>query len=142
MTPRERQNAAAPLRRAACAALLTSALALAGCSGLTSSVEETPVSVLDRDYKEIVAKYLKTTFKDRTGYDSFEISEPRWVHTGNGWVWLTCVGFQDRGRRRSYAVFLNAGKIIDSRYAVETDSCETQAYAPFAQMTGGLEPLY
>ena len=31
----------------------------------------------------------------------FEISDPRWVHAIQGWNWLGCVRFVDRGHRRS-----------------------------------------
>jgi hypothetical protein len=46
------------------------------------------------------------------------------------------------GGSRTYALFLQSGKIVDGRYAVETDGCGTQAYAPFGLMTGGLQPLH
>jgi hypothetical protein len=59
-----------------------------------------------------------------------------------GWSWITCVRFQDRGHSRTYALFLQSGKVIEGRYAVETDACGAQAYAPFALMTGGLQPLH
>jgi hypothetical protein len=39
-------------------------------------------------------------------------------------------------------VFHNGGKIIDDRYAVQTDNCDTQTYVPFEQPSGGLDPLH
>ena len=63
--------------------------------------------------------------------DSFEISDPRWVHTAIGWNWLACVRFQDHGQRRSYAFFFNKDEIVDQRYAVQIDACGTQTYSPF-----------
>ncbi|MDR3423443.1 MAG: hypothetical protein P4L80_19780 [Xanthobacteraceae bacterium] len=143
MIPRNRQGAAALLHGAAVAALLiSSAVVLAACSGLAASNDEAPAAGPDPAYQQRVANYLRSTFKDYRSYDSFEISEPRWVHALQGWSWLTCVRFQDRGRSRIYALFLQSGKIIDGRYAVETDGCGTQAYAPFGLMTGGLQPLH
>ncbi len=143
MTLRNRRDAAASLHGAAIAALLIcSAAVLAACSGLAASSEEAPAAGPDPAYPQLVANYLRSTFKDYPSYDSFEISYPRWVHAFQGWSWLTCVRFQDRGRSRTYALFLQSGKIIDGRYAVETDGCATQAFAPFGLMTGGLQPLH
>ena len=63
-----------------------------------------------------------------------------------GWAWVTCVRFEDKGHPRTYAVFIKDGKVIDSRYAVQTDACNTQTYAVFDAMgptrAGTLGPLY
>jgi hypothetical protein len=70
-------------------------------------------------------------------------NEPRWVHSVQGWTWLICVRFQDRGRTRTYALFLKRGTIINARYAVQTDECDMQAYALFERMGGSeLTPLH
>ena len=142
MIPGNRRGAAGFLRGAAVAALFICSAALAACSGLAASNEEVPATSLDPAYPQIVANYLRSTFKDYPSYESFEISEPRWVHALVGWSWITCVRFQDRGHSRTYALFLQSGKVIEGRYAVETDACGAQAYAPFALMTGGLQPLH
>jgi len=142
LIPGNRRSAAAFLRGAAVAALFICSAALAACSGLAASNEEVPVTSLDPAYPQIVADYLRSTFKDYPSYESFEISEPRWVHALVGWSWIACVRFQDRGHSRTYALFLQSGKVIEGRYAVETDACGAQAYAPFALMTGGLQPLH
>jgi hypothetical protein len=160
LIPKESQHAAAPptqnaartallplatiVLRAVLATTLATVLAtaLAACSGLASSNEAAP-EPLQADYQELIANYLKSAFKNRAAYDSYEISDPRWTHSNQGWSWLTCVRFQDRGRTRSYTLFLQSGKIVDGRYAVETDGCDAQAYSPFAPMNGvGLEPLH
>jgi hypothetical protein len=43
-------------------------------------------------------------------------------------------------------VFIKDGKVIDGRYAVQTDACNTQTYAVFDAMgptrAGVLGPLY
>ena len=84
----------------------------------------------DPTYREVVAAHLKRVLKNYASYDSFEISDPRWVHSIKGWTWLTCVRFRDQGRVRSYALFLDGNKIVDDRFAVQTDSCDLQAYYP------------
>jgi hypothetical protein len=131
------------LRHAAWAALVLSAAALTGCSERASITGEIPESGPDPSYRDVIASYLKKTFKDYPSYEAFEISDPRGVHSFHGWNWLTCVRFQDRGRRRTYALFLNGSELIDARYAVETDECGMQAYTVFEQMGGdGLAPLH
>ena len=121
------------------AAILTGLLAglLAGCSGLAATNEEIPAIGPDAALSKAVATYMNTTFKDRSAYDAFEISDYRWVHTTKGWNWLTCIRFQDHGHPRVYAVFINeAGSVVDGRYAVLTDNCAAPAYAPLDLMTG------
>jgi len=133
LSQRRQQDAGSLLRNAvfAAALLLTAAAGLVACSGFAASNETVPAPVPDADYKEYAS------------YDSYEISDPRWVHSMTGWSWLACVRFQDHSRRHSYALFLQSGKIVDSRYAVETDGCDMQAYAPFDLMTrGSLQPLH
>ena len=151
MTPRNRQGAGASLRGAAIAALfICSAIVLAACSGLAASSEEAPATGPDPAYQQLVANYLRSTFKDYPSYDSFEISDPRWVHAFQGWSWLTCVRFHDKGRRLTYALFIKQKEIIENRYAVVTDGCDAQTYSPFALLGGTkslgsdglLEPLY
>jgi hypothetical protein len=134
------------VRRAAWAALLLAAAGLSGflvgCSGFAAPTEEVPATGPDLSSREVIASHLKKTFKNYASYDSFEISDPRWVHSMKGWNWLTCIRFQDHGHLRTYAVFLNGDKIVDDRYSVQTDNCDTQTYFPFERMQGGLEPLY
>jgi hypothetical protein len=87
-------------------------------------------------YVSLAAKYLQSALKDQASYDGFEISPPRWVHSVQGWSFLTCVHFHDHGRLRSYALFLQNNTVIDARFAVETDACEAQTYMPFDLVTG------
>jgi hypothetical protein len=128
------------LWHAAGAALLLAFALLSGCSDLALPSEEVPASGADPGYNNLVANHLKAAFKDRAFYDAFEISAFRWVHS------LTCVRFEDHGHPRTYAVFVKDGKFVDRRYAVQTDACNTQAYAPFDAMgptrAGVLEPLH
>ena len=142
MILRKQRDAGSSAWRAAVAALFVFAAGVAACSGLAATDETAPAPP-DQSYLRDVADYFRAQFKDYLSYSSYEISEPRRVHSIHGWSWLTCVRFQDHGRRRSYALFLQSGKVVDARYAVETDACDMQTYAPFALMTGGgLQPLH
>jgi hypothetical protein len=63
-----------------------------------------------------------------------------------GWVWMTCVRFEDKGHPRTYALFIKDGGVIDSRDAVQTDACITQTYGVFDALgparAGILGPLH
>lgn len=101
-------------------------------------MEAMPASGADAAYVKFVADYIRTTFKNISTNEAAEISEPRWVQADIGWSWLACVHFQDRGHRRTYAVFFKGNKIVDSRYAVLTDGCDAQTYSPLDLTTGAL----
>ena len=141
---RERLRACSS-RHAVGAALLLLVI-LPGCSGVPL-VDEMPASEPDLPgYNKLVANHLKATFKNLASYDAFAISTFRRVHSFKGWVWMTCVRFEDKGHPRTYAFFIKDGMVIDSRYAVHTDVCNTQTYAVFDAMgptrAGILGPLY
>ena len=68
-----------------------------------------PVTGPDPSYQGVVATHLKQVLKNYSAYDSFEVSDPRWVHSIKGWTWLTCVHdlqtyypFERMWRRPSY----------------------------------------
>jgi hypothetical protein len=115
------------------AALLGAALVLAQCSAvpLTTATQPPPPN----NYGALVAATLRG-FKGFAAYSDFEISGLRWVHAASGWNWLTCVRFADHGRQRFYALFLDAGGVIYSRFDVRTDQCAAQQYAPLDLATG------
>ena len=142
---RERQRACSSWHGARAALLLMVAL-LPGCSDVALPSEEMPASGAYPWYNDLVANHLKKTFTNRASYDAFAISAFRWVHSLNGWAWMTCVRFEDNGHPRTYAVFIKDGKVIDGRYAVQTDACNTQTYAVFDAMgptrAGVLGPVY
>jgi hypothetical protein len=146
LIPDKRHAGRRSMQRAALVALLLTAAAfsgvLAGCSGLAETGGDIAPTAPDPTFREVIAIHLKAVFKNYASYDAFEISDPRWVHSIKGWNWLTCVRFQDHGHLRIYALFLNANKIVDERYAVQTDNCDTQTYFPFERMQTGLEPLH
>jgi hypothetical protein len=129
------------LRHGAWAALSLMAATMIGCNQLATTSGRIPESGPDPSYRDVVASYLKDNFKDHSSYGAFEISDPRWVHSFQGWNWLTCVRFLDRGQRRTYALFLDGSKIVDARYAVQTDQCGMQAYTTFEQMDQ-LDPIH
>jgi hypothetical protein len=111
--------------------------------GIPTTNEGVPEFAPDPSYRDVIAKHLKTTFKNYSSYEAFEISNPRWVHSFQGWTCLVCVRFQAQGHKRTYALFVTGSNIVDARYAVNTDECGTQAYALFEQMGGsGLNPLH
>jgi hypothetical protein len=149
--PDRRHGRRYSMPRAAYALLAVAALLgmLEGCGGFAATNEEVPTTGPDLSYRETVAAHLRKVFKNSSTYDSFEISDPRWVHSIKGWNWLTCVRFQDRGHLRTYAVFLSGDKVVDDRFAVQTDTCDLQTYSPFERMGtspsgigGGLAPLH
>jgi hypothetical protein len=146
LIPEKRYGGRWSMQRRAWAALLLAAVALsgclAGCSGIAATNEDIAAMGPDPSSREVIAAHLKAIFKNYASYDAFEISDPRWVHSIKGWNWLTCVRFQDRGHLRIYALFLNANKIVDDRYSVQTDNCDTQTYVPFERMQVGLDPLH
>ena len=112
-------------------------------SGPIAQSEPIAPSEPDPSYRAVIADHLKTTFKDYASYELFEISTPRWVDLFQGWNWLVCVRFVDRGRRRSYALLFNGSNVVDGHYAYQTHNCGTQSYVVFEQMGGlGLAPLH
>ena len=124
----------AALRRTA---LVASLVVLPGCSELAQP-SEAAAPPAQPPYVSLAAKYLLSALKDRASYAGFEISGLRWVNSMKGWAWLACVHFQDRGHLRSYAIFIQDNAVVDARYAVETDRCETQTYTQFDLVTGEL----
>jgi hypothetical protein len=130
-------------RRAVLAALVI----LPACSHVATPQEAMPTSAADPatpgpdpDYGKLIAARLKDSFKTLSSYDAMEISPPRWVQSNKGWSWLACVHFQDRGHRRTYAVFFNESEVVDGRYAIGTDDCDRQSYSPFDLDTGAMGP--
>jgi hypothetical protein len=152
LIPKNQQDGTTAWQGAALALLLLLTATLVACNGFAASTEVPsatptepgqPAVALDANYQKVAADRLRSTFKNYATYDQFQISEPRWVHALQGWSWLICIRFLDRGRVNNYALFLKSGAIVDSRYAVATDGCDMQTYAPFEAMAaGGLQPLH
>jgi hypothetical protein len=131
------------------AALALTMLALGACTELARPNEVAPQGT-EPPYVSIAAQYLRGVLLDRAAYDGFAISPLRWVHSLRGWTWLACVHFQDHGHLRSYALFLDSSRVVDARYAVETDDCARQTYTEFDLLSGVIgrptapvqEPIY
>jgi len=153
LIPSAWQDAARAVRDAARAPWWMAFL-LAGCSGIAVAPDAAPASSPDPSYNQLIVNHLQS-FKDYASYDAFEISDFRWVHSIKGWGWLVCVRFQDRGRVRSYALYIKEKAVVIGRYAVETDGCDGRDYSPFeltnkparpmspgVPINPGLEPLY
>ncbi|MGC1354212.1 MAG: hypothetical protein WA851_00220 [Xanthobacteraceae bacterium] len=116
-------------------------LVLLGCSSVAlPQTDAPPAEANAAAFHKIIGAYLKEIFKEIGTYDSFEISDARWVHTVKGWSWLNCIRFQDRSHIRTYAIFIQGDKVVDSRYAVTTDGCGGQAYAPFDDIPDMAKP--
>lgn len=123
------------------ARLLAAFVILPACSHTAPATEQSPMVGADPTYRNLVAAHLKASFKTLMPSDGLEISEPRWTQSNRGWSWLACVHFQDRGHRRTYAVFFNESDVIDGRYAVQSDGCGAQTYLPFDLGSGGPRSL-
>lgn len=119
------------------AALALALLVLPACSELARP-SEAAAPPAPPPYVSLTANYLLSTLKDRASYTGFEISGLRWVDSMKGRAWLACVHFQDHGHLRTYAIFIQANAVVDARYAVEIDTCETQTYTQFDLVTGQL----
>jgi hypothetical protein len=116
-------------------------LALLGCSGVALTQTDAPASALNpATFHKIIGDHLKGSFKEIATYESFEISDARWVHAVKGWSWLSCVRFQERNHVRTYAIFIQTDKVVDSRYAVTADGCGEQTYAPFDDIPVAAKP--
>ena len=107
------------------------------CSELAQSSESTPPGT-QPNYVSLAAAYFRSVFKDRGAFDGFAISGLRWVHSLKGWSWLACVHYQDHGHLRSYALFIQDNAVVDGRFAVETDACESQTFTQFDVSSGAL----
>jgi hypothetical protein len=120
------------LRRAMrTAALLLTLVCLSACGNIVVPEEAAPS--IDPGYGKTAADHILKTIHNATGT---EISQPRWVHAQKGWSWLACIHFQDQGRQRTYVLFIRGNAVIDWRYAVQDDSCDTQTYSPLDLPTG------
>jgi hypothetical protein len=114
-------------------------IVLAGCSGLASTAEDPqppgPGATL------VAANHLKASYKNFASFSNYQISEFRPVHTVKGLNWITCIRFQDSSRTRTYALFFKGNAVVESHYALRSDSCDTQAYMQLDIATGTTSPL-
>lgn len=116
------------------AAPIMTAMLLSACSAVPLAGNAAPPAS-PANYGVLVGNTLRG-FNGYSGYSNFAISAPRWVHAATGWNWLTCVRYDDRGQRRTYAFFMDTNAIVTARYGVLADQCGAQQYLPFDAATG------
>jgi hypothetical protein len=114
--------------------------ALPACSSMSVAPETAPAAGPDPAYLNKIAVRFKTQFKTKPPTNGLELSQPRWLLSNNGWSWLVCMRFQDQGYRRGYVMYFDNKEILDNRYAVLSDGCDTQTYTPFDLETAKLVP--
>jgi hypothetical protein len=81
-------------------------------------------------YRKLVTDEMKS-FKDQSNMVNLEISDPRWADHLGGSAWLVCVKFNLKITSYYYAFYIRKEKVIESRFAVATDRCGQQSFAPF-----------
>ncbi len=114
--------------------VLAVAVTLGGCSAseLVQNWAPGPVPDLSQpNYRRIVADNIKTVFPNQASLGVLEISGVRPVDHLKGRVWLTCLKLDALGTPQTYAIFIQDGKIIDTRVGILIDQCHKEAYTPF-----------
>ena len=114
--------------------VLAVAVAVAGCSGseIVQNLEPASAPELAQpNYRRIVADNIKTVFPNQASLGVLEISGVRPVDHLKGRAWLTCLKLDALGTPQTYAIFIQDGKIIDSRVGILIDQCHKEAYMPF-----------
>jgi hypothetical protein len=103
-------------------ALTVMLIFLSGCAPFQASDPSIPAKP---DYGPMVSSYFRQTFKGISPnsadalYTDFEISGLRWVHARTGWNWLVCVRFNERGKSRTFALYIDT-KAVDASQTFET----------------------
>jgi hypothetical protein len=118
------------VRASAIALLLT--LTACSISGLLPDWTSPEAAGPEPAYRFIIANGLGGILGAPAGAGPLEISELRRVDSLKGTSWLVCLrtpGFPQLPRH--YAVFLQKGRIVDSRLSVLIDQCELQSYSSF-----------
>jgi len=83
-------------------------------------------------YRFLIANKIKSIIGDPTQSGTLEISRPQRVNSLKGASWLSCIKVQKFPLLpRYYAVFIQSGRIVDSRLSVLIDQCELQSFEPF-----------
>ncbi len=114
--------------------VLVLAVMLGGCSageivqGLPS---RTTLDLTQPNYRRIVADNIKTIFPNQDLLGEMEISGVRMVDHLKGAAWVTCLKLDTRGNPQSYAIFIQADKVIDWRAGIVVDQCHKESYTPF-----------
>jgi len=131
--PRRRQSK----RRLGVYCLALAAM-LSGCSAteLVQSGALGPAPDLSQpNYQRILADNINTIFPNQPVLGDLEISGVRPVDHLKGPAWLTCLKLDSHEKPQLYAIFIQQGKIIDSRAGVIMDGCGKESYQPFTPST-------
>jgi hypothetical protein len=107
---------------------------LGGCSAseIVQNWSSAPVSDLSQpNHRRIVGENIKTLFPDSKVLGDLEISGVRLVEHFRGQVWRTCLKIDAHVQPQLYAIFIQDGKIIDSRASIVIDQCGRESYEPF-----------
>jgi hypothetical protein len=108
-------------------------LVLGGCSAseIVQNWSSAPVADLSQpNYRRIVADNFKSLFP-KAELNDLEISGVRLVDHFKGQVWRTCLKLDARINPQHYAIFIQDGKIVDSRASIIIDQCGKEMYEPF-----------
>jgi hypothetical protein len=116
--------------------VLALAVTVAGCSGselVQNWTPSGPAPALDLpqpDYRRVVADNLKFIFPKPDSLGDVEISGARLVDHLKGPAWITCLKLDAHGKPQHYAVFIQDGKIIETRAGIVIDQCHKETYTP------------
>jgi hypothetical protein len=115
---------------------------LTACSGeIVQNWTTEPASDLSEpNYRRIVADNIRTMFPEQTKLGEMEISGVRRVEHFKGTAWITCLRLDAHGNPQSYAVFIQADKIIDSRVGIIMDQCHKETFTPFELPAAAAKP--
>lgn len=110
------------------------AIVLGGCSAseIVQNWSSAPAADLSEpNHRRIVADNIRTLFPNKAALGELEISGVRVVDHLKGKAWRTCLKLDARANPQQYAIFIQDGKIIDSRASIIMDQCGKEAYEPF-----------
>ena len=113
---------------------LASIQALVACSisGVLPDWQSEDVAGPEPAYRFIIANGLSDIIGPPSLAGTLAISGVRRVSSLKGAAWVACLKTQHLPLPpRHYAVFIQRGRIVNSRLSVVIDQCELQTYAPF-----------
>jgi hypothetical protein len=118
--------------------VLALSAALSGCtvSELVMSGPGPAPDLSQPDHRRIVAENIGKVLGSIGSSNSaslgvVEISGVRQVHHLTGPAWLTCLKLDAERNPQLYAIFIQDGKIADTRIGVLIDQCSKQEYTRF-----------
>jgi hypothetical protein len=89
------------------------------------------------DYKNILAEYLRETFKDPSFLRDVSVSHVSSIETSAGKIWRTCLRLDVRDGvtgqfvgLQTYAIIIQNKKVTDRRRAGIDDHCDSEGFEP------------